>query len=551
MVSHHNTMDMTTVPSRRSVICHTNDYSASFKMIENHEKEQQRRNSFLLPAQLQNTTYTQNRQKYREVLYADNEVCYDQTDRTVYQKNENKDSGFEDVYEDEETAASAITIREGLSPTFKTILSAFASSGVKSSAAHRSPNDNMMNLPVADDECRKSSYFAMPTLVPSPALNLLSSKSQKVSERQPQASTLTTLPNVVPNSSTEQQREQRHQQLSARQRKRLAFKERYASLLGPKHSAQPENIPSLDNVNLEHNLKRRFEGSVLSALKDPKVRYLLTLYDFVDEGLLKNTLLKFLKSSCLDEETLKEASKYLDRTTPPSKSSKENYFTNLATELTSSKQRLDDSDCNSSMEIDVGNYDFPGTSKNSTETLAPSSPSTPATERRFLFDEGNANTIDNKLHPATNLSPNESDGNVFVKCEYCQKNFYSEYALQRHLRTHEGKRTHKCAHCSRSFYDQSSYVRHMRSHNGDKKHKCDECSMAFNKRSALEVHMRTHTGERPFVCEFCGKGFSISGNLHRHVLIHTGDRPYKCGKCPRAFNNPSHLARHISSFHTT
>jgi len=326
-------------------------------------------------------------------------------------------------------------------------------------------------------------------------------------------------------------------------------------------SSFPVNASSVDHVLTEDYLKtirlinpnssefkRRFERSVLSALRDPQIQYLLTLYNFVDENLLKSTLLKFLKGSCLDTDTLHAAEKYLEKgNTPllPTNTTSRSDSTPLTTTNFPKTDAL---------------FAFLSQSKNQNKQSSPSSISSePAISEYHLPGSSNDSNMTDDVFVCTDVS-NDGDSVNYkpqrnascseIQCEYCQKTFSNHHSLSRHLRTHEGKRTHKCSQCSRSFYDQSSYLRHVRSHNGDKKHKCEQCSMAFNKRSALEVHKRTHTGERPFVCKYCGKGFSISGNLHRHVLIHTGHRPYKCGKCPRAFNNPSHLARHINSFHT-
>ena len=86
--------------------------------------------------------------------------------------------------------------------------------------------------------------------------------------------------------------------------------------------------------------------------------------------------------------------------------------------------------------------------------------------------------LQNRRNDFQNLQTNYETKTVKTteaSCEYCQKTFSTEQSLTRHLRTHEGKRSHKCSQCSRSFYDQASYMRHVRSHSGDKKHKCEQC----------------------------------------------------------------------------
>lgn len=281
------------------------------------------------------------------------------------------------------------------------------------------------------------------------------------------------------------------------------------------------------------DFKRRFESSVLSALRDPQIQYLLTLYSFIDEDLLKGTLTKFLNGSSLDNSTLNAAENYLQNPSLLSEeinnsNSKEPKRKNELLDFVIQRKKHHSQEQGNAKRV-----------KNTFKDL-----------QHQPEVKHNSNTIQQQSGTTSSSTYLQTNSSSEIQCEYCQKMFSNRHSLARHLRTHEGTRSHKCSKCSRSFYDQQSYLRHLRSHNGDKKHKCEQCSMAFNKRSALEVHIRTHTGERPFICEYCGKGFSISGNLHRHVLIHTGHRPYKCGKCPRAFNNPSHLARHINSFHT-
>lgn len=526
--------------SRRSVICHTKDYNSA-----THCKR--------LDDDTSNVVISEKQQHPALPLSSIPTPQTTKEKQNTFQQDNEKDSGFEDFYDDESMSANDVNITESITTSNTT--------------THQ--NKTTSHSFESIDQRHKHSVYRrnMPPFIPT------------LKRLQSHPKTLGNMPGklpppppfAAPNIS----------------RTRTGLREKYASLFGSDNPHLIENLPDLDIPHIHgKNFKRRFESSVLNALRDSQVRYLLSLYNFVDEGLLKNTLLKFLRASCLDDSMILEANKFIQGnnnhlTQPPTTqnlSSNPNELsiannTNgmkndahplppLNTPMELSSSREDDEISNASTEIDVGVYDFTisgrtpttGGATNINNTVisniknpAPIMSSNMTLDRRSTFGEVLPPILPSLLSKGSEVQPTE---NGYTQCEYCQKTFSSNMSLQRHMRTHEGKRTHKCSHCSRSFYDQSSYTRHMRSHNGEKKHKCDQCSMAFNKRSALEVHIRTHTGERPFVCEFCGKGFSISGNLHRHILIHTGHRPYKCGKCPRAFNNPSHLARHISSFHT-
>ena len=53
-------------------------------------------------------------------------------------------------------------------------------------------------------------------------------------------------------------------------------------------------------------------------------------------------------------------------------------------------------------------------------------------------------------------------------------------------------------------------------------HECPECNKMFFSNYDLVRHMHTHTGVRPYPCTVCHKAFTQEPHLRTHMLIHTG-----------------------------
>ncbi|XP_021357746.1 uncharacterized protein LOC110453216 [Mizuhopecten yessoensis] len=172
-----------------------------------------------------------------------------------------------------------------------------------------------------------------------------------------------------------------------------------------------------------------------------------------------------------------------------------------------------------------------------------------------------------------------------VRCVHpdCEKMFYTEDSMRRHLKWHSEERPFKCPNCDKRFKTNTALrghkvihdpsrpfkcnindctkdfrsKKHLKNHQeefhqiADKKFLCNQesCTFAFFKRSHLERHLITHTGERKFGCRICGRAFRHADNLKIHMRQHTNEKPVKCDLCDFACRQKSSLQYHLRKFH--
>ncbi|XP_044742478.1 zinc finger protein 501-like [Chrysoperla carnea] len=136
------------------------------------------------------------------------------------------------------------------------------------------------------------------------------------------------------------------------------------------------------------------------------------------------------------------------------------------------------------------------------------------------------------------------NGEMPLKCSFCDERFASKRALKSHEKTHNDGKPYECTICKRTFALKHHVTMHIRLHTGEKPYKCTVCEQSFAQRHHLKTHIRTHTGEKPYKCEWCGHAFSQIGLLKTHLRTHTGEKPYKCMYCDQAFHEQSNLKTH-------
>lgn len=143
-------------------------------------------------------------------------------------------------------------------------------------------------------------------------------------------------------------------------------------------------------------------------------------------------------------------------------------------------------------------------------------------------------------------------------CDQCDYKSNYKANLKKHIRhIHEqrGERNIKCLECEKMFFTEDNMRRHLKLHSEERPYKCDksDCDKAFKTMTGLKLHVVSHQTDRPFPCEFdgCEKSFKTKRSLvlHLNETHQNAPRNYKCMEegCDMAFYKKCHLDRHMDA----
>lgn len=123
-------------------------------------------------------------------------------------------------------------------------------------------------------------------------------------------------------------------------------------------------------------------------------------------------------------------------------------------------------------------------------------------------------------------------------CSICGKQVLTKSGIQRHMAAHEKDFAFHCDRCGEKFQSQKYLNVHLAKEHGiGKSYKCSKCDKVFYLRCTFVRHEKVHEQIRPHICQFCGNRFSTNWNLKAHLRQHTGEKPYKCSHCGASFTH--------------
>ena len=119
-----------------------------------------------------------------------------------------------------------------------------------------------------------------------------------------------------------------------------------------------------------------------------------------------------------------------------------------------------------------------------------------------------------------------------------------------------GIRNYQCDKCDKAFYIEFNLKRHIATQHEGLRFKCDQCLREFTEKSRLQTHIDFKHNNIKQKCEFCDKmygGEGLEANMKRHILqchsTDTDENAVKCEQCDKKFFMKDYLIKHIRAVH--
>ena len=149
----------------------------------------------------------------------------------------------------------------------------------------------------------------------------------------------------------------------------------------------------------------------------------------------------------------------------------------------------------------------------------------------------------------------ECQGRVPFRCPECSKEFQYESSLKCHVVSHypDKPKLFGCDQCDyKSNYKANlkKHIRHIHEQKKERDIKCLECDKMFYTDENMRRHLKLHSEDRPFKCEEknCEKAFKTLNGLKFHILSHTGES-LTCSLCSKEFRTERCLLQHNKEVH--
>ena len=149
----------------------------------------------------------------------------------------------------------------------------------------------------------------------------------------------------------------------------------------------------------------------------------------------------------------------------------------------------------------------------------------------------------------------ECQGRVPFKCPECSKEFQYESSLKCHVVSHypDKPKLFSCDQCDyKSNYKANlkKHIRHIHEQKKERDIKCLDCDKLFYTDENMRRHLKLHSEERPYKCEEkdCDKAFKTPNGLKFHILSHN-EEPLTCSLCLKEFKSERCLVQHNKEVH--
>ena len=153
-------------------------------------------------------------------------------------------------------------------------------------------------------------------------------------------------------------------------------------------------------------------------------------------------------------------------------------------------------------------------------------------------------TTDHTGHLKEHKMRKHNQGNKNFKCSDCDRAFFENYELQRHIR-----RSHtrlKCTLCENAFPNRTELRAHCKeSHPKAKRPKvfeCKKCNLVCTSERDLEEH---NNSKHIVICSICGDQFKTISVLYKHKETNHPEESLSCSICGKTAPTVKALNKHI------